>query len=77
MTYSANDYAADTLSITLETIDEALEKCETESEREAISAARREVHEARKVVLEREEPTPTQQLANALTGTAENQEVGE
>lgn len=66
MSHSANDYAADTLSITLETIEEALERAETEREEGAILEAREEVAKARNIVLEREAPTPSQQLVSAL-----------
>ena len=66
VTYSANDYAADTLSITLETLDEVMAQAETEQERAAIGRARDEVVDARNLVLEREAPTPTQKLNQAL-----------
>lgn len=66
MTHSVNDYAADTLSLTLETLEEARERCETGEEKAAIDAARDEVVAARELVLERERPTPTQKLLRQL-----------
>jgi len=66
MSYSGNEYAADTLSVTLETLDEAVEKAELEEEVKAIEEARAEVNRARDIVLEREAPTPTQKLVEAL-----------
>jgi len=71
MAYSSNDYAADTLAITLETLEEAKTKSELEHEREAIQEAYDAVANARSVVLEREAPTPTQQLVEALSNRAE------
>lgn len=66
MAYSTNDYAADTLAVTLETLDEAAEKAELEREECAIQEAYEAVAQAREIVLKREAPTPTQSLVEAL-----------
>lgn len=54
------------MAVTLETLDEALEKAELEREEFVIQEAREAVEDARRVVLKREAPTPTQQLVKAL-----------
>jgi len=66
MSHSANDYAADTLAITLEPLDEAAQQAELEREEIAIQEAYEAVASARGTVLKREGPTPTQQLLEAL-----------
>lgn len=66
MTHSANDSAADTLSITLETLREAIERAETDEEVAKLKQCYAKVRGTRDLILEREAPTPTQQLHAAV-----------
>lgn len=69
MTYSGNDSTADTLGLALEILrDEAMEYAETDGEREAIEDAFNAVVRARAIALQREYPTPTQQLIEVCGG---------